>query len=115
MMFSVDVGGTFTDVVDVSGSEIRTVEVSTNYSGPEFRGHPQAPQDRHRGNKGHRDTQDHGKVFRPTRARRDPNWRREFGVGVRRPLFERYLRGTMHEPIRADGSVLFDLDEARRV
>lgn len=76
MTFSIDVGGTFTDVGAVSGSEIRTVKVSTDYSAiydalvggakelglengtifnhastrPECRDHPQAPQDRHPGN-----------------------------------------------------------------
>ncbi|MGO4860322.1 hydantoinase/oxoprolinase family protein [Arthrobacter sp. 2MCAF14] len=137
MMFSVDVGGTFTDVVAVSGSDIRTVKVSTDYSaiydavvgGAKELGLENGTIFNHASTHGlnavitrklpkigvlatvgHRDTLDHGSVFRPMKALLDPNWRREFG-DARRPLVERYLRRTIHERIKADGSVLFRLDE----
>lgn len=137
MMFAVDVGGTFTDVVAVSGSEIRTVKVSTDYSaiydavvgGAKELGLEDGTIFNHASTHGlnavitrklpkigvlatvgHRDTLDHGSIFRPMTALLDPNWRREFG-DARRPLVERYLRRTIHERIAADGSVLFDLDE----
>ncbi|MFN8217855.1 MAG: hydantoinase/oxoprolinase family protein [Solirubrobacterales bacterium] len=58
---------------------------------------------------GHRDTMDHGRVWRPFDENLyDPTWRRPH---QERPMVERRLRREVPERMRENGEVLLDLDE----
>jgi N-methylhydantoinase A len=136
-MIGVDVGGTFTDVVSIDGSEITTVKVATAYpdteksvlegaaaAGVEAAGvfnHASThglnaiitrnlPKIAFLTTAGHRDILDQGRAYRPSEALTDPHWRRPFGDAAR-PVVPRYLRRGILERIQADGSVLLELDE----
>ncbi len=138
-MIAVDVGGTFTDVVALQDGRIRVAKVSTDYNdvsgavleGAAMVGAEGAKVFNHASThglnavitrrlpkigflttEGHRDILDMGRVWRPEHALLDPRWRRSFGDAAR-PLVRRYLRRGIRERITADGSVLFDLDEAQ--
>jgi N-methylhydantoinase A len=138
-MMAVDVGGTFTDVVAVKDGQIVTAKVSTDVddvAAPVLEGarslgvagvrsfnHAsthglnavitrQIPKIGFLTTVGHRDILDMGRVWRPADAILDPNWRRSFGDAAR-PLVPRYLRRGVQERMLADGSVLFELDEAQ--
>lgn len=59
---------------------------------------------------GHRDTMDHGRVWRPFDENLyDPSWRRPH---QERPMVERRLRREVPERMRENGEVLLELDEA---
>src|SRR5689334_6944136 len=60
------------------------------------------------GTRGHRDMLDIGRAFREEGHLYDPSWQRPH---VARPIVPRYLRQTVRERIRSDGSVLHPLDE----
>jgi N-methylhydantoinase A len=138
-MIAVDVGGTFTDVVALRNGEIRTAKVSTEYTDvakPVLEGAAalgagdsrvfnhasthglnavitrRLPKIGFLTTEGHRDILDMGRVWRPVHAMLDPRWRRSFGDAAR-PLVPRYLRRGIRERIKADGTVLFELDEAQ--
>ncbi|TSD94088.1 hydantoinase/oxoprolinase family protein [Skermania sp. ID1734] len=138
-MFAVDVGGTFTDVVAWRDGTIHTAKVSTDYrdvSGSVLQGAEtlgvegsrvfnhasthglnavitrRLPKVGFLTTEGHRDILDMGRVWRPADAMLNPHWRRSFG-DASRPLVPRYLRRGIRERITADGSVLFELDEAQ--
>lgn len=139
MMIGVDVGGTFTDVVAIHGGRIDTAKIATNprstelsvLAGAEELGVREAEVFNHASTHGlnavitrrlpkiafltthgHRDILDAGRVWRPATALTNPHWRRSFGDAAR-PLVPRYLRRGIRERIKADGSVLFDLDDAQ--
>ncbi|MBS1676583.1 MAG: hydantoinase/oxoprolinase family protein [Actinobacteria bacterium] len=58
---------------------------------------------------GHRDTMDHGRVWRPFDENLyDPSWRRPH---QERPMVERRLRREVPERMRENGEVLLELDE----
>ncbi|MEU6561508.1 hydantoinase/oxoprolinase family protein [Nocardia nova] len=136
-MIAVDVGGTFTDVVALRDGQIQTAKVSTNYTdvtqpvlegaailgvdGARVFNHASThglnavitrrlPKIGFLATEGHRDILDMGRVWRPSHALFDPRWRRTFG-DASRPLVPRYLRRGIRERMRADGTVLFELDE----
>ncbi|MQA78829.1 MAG: hydantoinase/oxoprolinase family protein [Streptosporangiales bacterium] len=136
-MIGVDVGGTFTDVVSVSGGKITTVKVATDVRETErgvLRGAEEIgvadsavfnhasthglnaiitrrlPKVAFLTTLGHRDILDIGRTWRPLEALTDPNWRRPFGDAAR-PLVRRYLRRGIRERLTADGGVLIPLDE----
>jgi N-methylhydantoinase A len=137
MMIGVDVGGTFTDVVAISGGTIRTVKVATDTANTErsvIEGAAEAgvreadvfnhasthglnavitrrlPKISFLTTIGHRDILDAGRVWRPQADLTNPHWRRSFGDAAR-PLVPRYLRRGIHERITATGEVLLPLDE----
>ncbi len=136
MMIGVDVGGTFTDVVAISGGTIRTVKVATDTANTErsvIEGAAEAgvreaevfnhasthglnavitrrlPKIAFLTTLGHRDILDGGRVWRPPEDLTNPHWRRSFGDAAR-PLVPRYLRRGVHERITAAGDVLLPLD-----
>ena len=138
-MIAVDVGGTFTDVVALQDGEIRTIKISTDpyeVAAPVLEGAAmlgvqgsrvfnhasthglnavitrRLPKIGFLTTEGHRDILDMGRVWRPVHAMLDPRWRRSFGDAAR-PLVPRYLRRGIRERVKADGSVLFELDEAQ--
>ena len=138
-MIAVDVGGTFTDVVALRNGEIHTAKVSTSSTdacrpvlqGAQLLGVEDAwifnhasthglnavitrrlPKVAFLTTEGHRDMLDIGRVWRPAAALMDPNWRRSFGDAAR-PLVPRYLRRGIRERMLADGTVLFEMDEAQ--
>jgi N-methylhydantoinase A len=138
-MLSVDVGGTFTDVVAVKDGQISVTKVPSQPSAPEQSvlegARVLGAQDRKLFNHastvglnavitrrlpkiaflttiGHRDILDMGRTWRPLEALTDPNWRRSFGDS-RAPLIPRYLRRGVRERIMADGEVLIPVDEAQ--
>ncbi|MBI4692765.1 MAG: hydantoinase/oxoprolinase family protein [Gammaproteobacteria bacterium] len=137
-MMAVDVGGTFTDVVSVSGGVIRTAKVSTRagdvdagviegaaelgLAGVSVFNHASThglnaiitralPKVGFLTTLGHRDMLDAGRCWRPAAALTDPSWRRSFGDAAR-PLVRRYLRRGIRERVKSDGSVFTPLDEA---
>lgn len=138
-MIGVDVGGTFTDVVSISGDSIKTVKIATTYpdtvraviAGAEAAGVSDAEVFNHASTHGlnaiitrrlpkiaflttdgHRDMLDQGRAWRPNEAVTDPHWRRSFGDAAR-PVIPRYLRRGILERITADGQVLVELDETQ--
>ncbi len=138
-MVSVDVGGTFTDVVAVRDGVIHTVKVATDLvdsargvlAGAAEIGVADADMFNHAStaglnalltrrtpkigllcSAGHRDILDIGQNWRPAEAVSDPRWRRSFGDAAR-PLVPRYLRRGVTERITADGTVFIALDEAQ--
>ncbi|MGV9710336.1 hydantoinase/oxoprolinase family protein [Gordonia sp. NPDC003424] len=138
-MIAVDVGGTFTDVVGWRDGKILTTKVSTEYgdvAAPVLAGarrlgvessavfnHASThglnaiitrklPKVGFLATEGHRDILDMGRVWRPAEAILDPGWRRSFGDAAQ-PLVDRYLRRGIAERILADGTALFELDEAQ--
>jgi N-methylhydantoinase A len=142
LMFAVDVGGTFTDVVAIRDGRVEVTKVPSDPAQPErpvvegarrlgVAGSPvfnhastmglnavitrRLPKIGFLTTEGHRDMLDRGRVWRPQHALTDPAWRRSFGDAAR-PLVPRYLRRGVTERILADGTVLLPLDEdhARR-
>lgn len=138
-MVSVDVGGTFTDVVAVRDGVIHTVKVPTDLvdsargvlAGAAEIGVADASMFNHAStaglnalltrhtpkvgllcSAGHRDILDIGQNWRPAEAVSDPRWRRSFGDAAR-PLVPRYLRRGVTERMTADGGVFIPLDEAQ--
>jgi N-methylhydantoinase A len=136
-LVSVDVGGTFTDVVAVRDGLIETTKVSTDYvdsasgvlRGANEVGVADAAVFNHASTHGlnalltrrlpkvgllttfgHRDVLDIGNSWRPVEAIADPRWRRSFG-DANRPLIPRYLRRGIRERLHSDGSVFIALDE----
>ncbi|MBB4689205.1 hydantoinase/oxoprolinase family protein [Amycolatopsis jiangsuensis] len=136
-MIGVDVGGTFTDVVAISGGEIRTVKVATDVRTTErgvLRGAEEIgvgdsavfnhasthglnaiitrrlPKIAFLTTLGHRDILDVGRTWRPVEGLTNPAWRRSYG-DANRPLVPRYLRRGIRERLTADGGVLIQLDE----
>lgn len=136
-LVSVDVGGTFTDVVSVRDGVIHTTKVPTDLvdsargvlAGADEVGVDGAQVFNHASTAGlnslltrrlpkvgllttigQRDILDIGSNIRPHEAIVDPRWRRSFG-DANRPLVPRYLRRTVPERMKADGSVFLALDE----
>ncbi len=136
-LFSVDVGGTFTDVVMVRDGEIHVTKVPSNaeaahlpvIEGARRLGVQDAVVFNHASTKGlnavltrslpkigflttqgHRDMLDAGRCMRPMDNQTDARWHRPFGDAAR-PLVRRYLRRGIHERILATGEVLIELDE----
>ncbi|HTB65244.1 MAG TPA: hydantoinase/oxoprolinase family protein [Steroidobacteraceae bacterium] len=138
-LFSVDVGGTFTDVVMVRDGAIHVTKVPSNptathlpvIEGARRLGVQDAAVFNHASTKGlnavltrtlpkvgflttqgHRDMLDAGRCMRPMDNQTDARWHRPFGDAAR-PLVRRYLRRGIHERILASGAVLLELDEAQ--
>src|SRR5580704_9684921 len=138
-LFSVDVGGTFTDVVMVRDGQIHVTKVPSNadathlpvIEGARRLGVQAATVFNHASTKGlnavltrslpkvgfvttqgHRDMLDAGRCMRPMDNQTDARWHRPFGDAAR-PLVRRYLRRGIHERILASGAVLIELDEAQ--
>ncbi len=138
-LFSVDVGGTFTDVVMVRDGQIHVTKVPSNANathlpvieGARRLGVHDAAVFNHASTKGlnavltrslpkvgfvttqgHRDMLDAGRCMRPMDNQTDARWHRSFGDAAR-PLVRRYLRRGIHERIMASGQVLIELDEAQ--
>ena len=138
-LFSVDVGGTFTDVVMVRDGDIHVTKVPSNAAathlpvieGARRLGVQDAAVFNHASTKGlnavltrslpkigfvttqgHRDMLDAGRCMRPMDNQTDARWHRPFGDAAR-PLVRRYLRRGIHERILATGAVLIGLDEAQ--
>lgn len=138
-LFSVDVGGTFTDVVMVRDGIIHVTKVPSNAAathlpvieGARRLGVQDAAVFNHASTKGlnavltrslpkvgflttqgHRDMLDAGRCMRPMDNQTDARWHRPFGDAAR-PLVRRYLRRGIHERILASGAVLIELDEAQ--
>jgi len=138
-LFSVDVGGTFTDVVMVRDGEIHVTKVPSNAAathlpvieGARRLGVADAAVFNHASTKGlnavltrtlpkigfvttqgHRDMLDAGRCMRPMDNQTDARWHRPFGDAAR-PLVRRYLRRGIAERILASGEVLIDLDESQ--
>ena len=136
-MFSVDMGGTFTDVVAYVDGEVRTAKVPTDYNqvhrpvleGAKSLGVAQSDVFNHASThglnavitrqlpkiaflatEGHRDILDMGRVWRPAEATLNPHWRRSFGDSAK-PLVPRYLRRGIRERTMSNGEILFELDE----
>ena len=138
-LFSVDVGGTFTDVVMVRDGDIHVTKVPSNAAathlpvieGARRLGVRDAAVFNHASTKGlnavltrclpkvgflttqgHRDMLDAGRCMRPMDNQTDARWHRPFGDAAR-PLVRRYLRRGIHERILATGEVLIELDESQ--
>jgi N-methylhydantoinase A len=138
-LFSVDVGGTFTDVVMVRDGAIHVTKVPSDAAaahlpvieGARRLGVQDATVFNHASTKGlnavltrslpkigfvtthgHRDMLDAGRCIRPMDNQTDARWHRPFGDAAR-PLVRRYLRRGIHERMLATGEVLLDLDEAQ--
>jgi N-methylhydantoinase A len=138
-LFSVDVGGTFTDVVMVRDGDIHVTKVPSNAAAthlPVIEGarrlgvHAAAvfnhastqglnavltrslPKIGFVTTQGHRDMLDAGRCMRPMDNQTDARWHRPFGDAAR-PLVRRYLRRGIHERILATGEVLIGLDESQ--
>ncbi len=138
-LFSVDVGGTFTDVVMVRDGQIQVTKVPSNAAathlpvieGARRLGVEDAAVFNHASTQGlnavltralpkvgfvttqgHRDMLDAGRCMRPMNNQTDARWHRPFGDAAR-PLVRRYLRRGIHERILASGEVLIGLDESQ--
>lgn len=138
-LFSVDVGGTFTDVVMVRDGDIHVTKVPSNaeathlpvIEGARRLGAQDAAVFNHASTKGlnavltrslpkvgflttqgHRDMLDAGRCMRPMDNQTDARWHRPFGDAAR-PLVRRYLRRGIHERMLASGQVLLELDETQ--
>ncbi|MGC4250212.1 MAG: hydantoinase/oxoprolinase family protein [Sphingobium sp.] len=136
-LVSVDVGGTFTDVVAVRNGVIETTKVPTDLidtaagvlRGADEVGVGDAIMFNHSSTAGlnalltrrlpkigllttmgQRDVLDIGNSWRPHDALTNPRWRRSFG-DAKAPLVPRYLRRTVTERLKADGSIFIPLDE----
>ncbi len=137
MLIGVDVGGTFTDVVSIGESGIRTIKITTDSRNTELGviagareiGVEQAQAFNHASthglnavitrrlpkiafltSMGHRDILDAGRTWRPVADLTNPHWRRQFGDAAM-PLVPRYLRRGVIERITTEGEVLIPLDE----
>ena len=138
-LLSVDVGGTFTDVVMVRDGEIHVTKVPGNAAathlpvieGARRLGVRDASVFNHASTQGlnavltrclpkvgflttqgHRDMLDAGRCMRPMDNQTDARWHRSFGDAAR-PLVRRYLRRGVHERMLASGEVLIALDESQ--
>ena len=138
-LFSVDVGGTFTDVVMVRDGIIHVTKVPSNATGTHLPviegarrlGVQDAAVFNHASTKGlnavltrslpkigflttqgHRDMLDAGRCMRPMDNQTDARWHRPFGDAAR-PLVRRYLRRGIQERVLASGEVLIPLDESQ--
>ncbi|MFF1553024.1 hydantoinase/oxoprolinase family protein [Rhodococcus erythropolis] len=138
-LVSVDVGGTFTDVVSVRNGSIMTTKVPTDLidtaagvlEGAAAVGVSDAVVFNHASTaglnalltrslpkigllttEGYRDVLDIGHSWRPHEALLNPRWRRSFG-DANAPIVPRYLRRTISERIMADGSIFQVLDEVK--
>ena len=138
-LFSVDVGGTFTDVVMVRDGDIHVTKVPSNaeathlpvIEGARRLGAADAAVFNHASTKGlnavltrslpkigflttqgHRDMLDAGRCMRPMDNQTDARWHRPFGDAAR-PLVRRYLRRGIQERVTATGAVLIRLDETQ--
>lgn len=137
-MISVDVGGTFTDVVAVEKGKVRVKKLPTSKTrekavleGLAALGVKDKKTFNHASTIGlnsiltrnlpkigflttwgHRDILDMGRGWRPLDALTNPSWRRSFGDAMR-PLVPRYLRRGIKERILQTGEVLIDLDAAQ--
>ncbi|SFW88711.1 hydantoinase/oxoprolinase family protein [Amycolatopsis australiensis] len=136
-MIGVDVGGTFTDIVSITGGRIETVKVATNvtesykavlegasevdvaaaaaFNHASTHGlnaiiTRRLPKIAFLTTEGHRDMLDMARAWRPAEANTDPRWHRSFG-DVTAPVVPRYLRRGIRERLGADGSVVIPLDE----
>ncbi|HZZ45923.1 MAG TPA: hydantoinase/oxoprolinase family protein [Pseudonocardia sp.] len=136
-MIGVDVGGTFTDIVSISGGRIETVKVATNVresyqavlQGAAEVNVAEAAAFNHASThglnaiitrrlpkiaflttEGHRDMLDMARAWRPPEANTDPRWHRSFG-DVTAPIVPRYLRRGIRERVAADGATVIPLDE----
>jgi N-methylhydantoinase A len=136
-MIGVDVGGTFTDIVSISGGRIQTVKVATNatesykavlegasevdvasagaFNHASTHGlnaiiTRRLPKVAFLTTEGHRDMLDMARAWRPPQANTDPRWHRSFG-DVTAPVVPRYLRRGIRERLGAAGSVVVPLDE----
>jgi N-methylhydantoinase A len=136
-LVSVDVGGTFTDVVSVRDGIIHTTKVPTDLvdsargvlTGAAEVGVADAQVFNHASTAGlnalltrrlpkvgllttmgHRDILDIGNSWRPHEALANPRWRRSFG-DANAPLVPRYLRRTVRERMKSDGTAFVPLDE----
>ncbi|MCP5379914.1 MAG: hydantoinase/oxoprolinase family protein [Novosphingobium sp.] len=138
-LVGVDVGGTFTDVVAVDESGIRTIKLATDRTNTadavlagaleiesadaRFFNHAstrglnavitrQLPKIAFLTTFGHRDILDAGRTWRPAADQTNPHWRRRFG-DTQLPLVPRYLRRGIMERVTAQGEILIELDEAQ--
>ncbi|MCG3754026.1 hydantoinase/oxoprolinase family protein [Amycolatopsis sp. Poz14] len=141
-LIGVDVGGTFTDIVRVTGNEVETIKVPTDaaetHSGV-LRGAAEArvagvaafnhasthglnailtrklPKVAFLTTYGHRDLLEMGRAAKPAEANTDPHWRRTFS-DAGKPIVPRYLRRGVVERLSATGGIVVELDEeqARR-
>ncbi|UKD57677.1 hydantoinase/oxoprolinase family protein [Amycolatopsis sp. FU40] len=136
-MIGVDVGGTFTDIVSISGGRIETVKVATNvtesykavlegasevdvaaaaaFNHASTHGlnaviTRRLPKIAFLTTEGHRDILDMARAMRPPEANTDPRWHRSFG-DVTAPIVPRYLRRGIRERFGADGTAVIPLDE----
>jgi N-methylhydantoinase A len=141
-LIGVDVGGTFTDIVRVTGNEVETIKVPTNTIETHLgvlQGAAEARvADVHAFNHasthglnailtrkvpkvaflntfGHRDMLEMARAARPAEANTDPHWRRSFSDSGK-PIVPRYLRRGIVERLSATGEIVVALDEdqARR-
>jgi N-methylhydantoinase A len=137
-MISIDVGGTFTDVIavdekgnvteakvptDISSTEKAVIEGAkrVGISGQEMLNHASThglnavlirnfPKVAFITTEGHRDILDHARGWKPMESLTDANWRRACGDSGR-PLVDRYLRRGIAERLTSKGEVLIPLDE----
>jgi N-methylhydantoinase A len=138
-MISVDVGGTFTDVVAMEAGKVRVKKVPTTpdarekgvLEGLSILGVNDKKIFNHASTAGinailtrdlpkigflttfgHHDILDMGRGWRPWDAQTDPHWRRSFGDAMR-PLVPRYLRRGIRQRTLGSGEVMLDLDVAQ--
>jgi N-methylhydantoinase A len=141
-LIGVDVGGTFTDIVRVTGNDVETIKVPTDTTETHLgvlQGAAEArvadvdafnhasthglnailtrkvPKVAFLTTFGHRDMLEMARAAKPSEANTDPHWRRTFSDSGK-PIVPRYLRRGIVERLSASGEVVvaFDEDQARR-